>query len=67
MVGMNAVDPNQIEDVLARERKKTLQEELHGVYPAGGGRCLPALGIVAAVLGVIKTMSHIDRPSELGR
>ena len=23
---------------------------------------LPALGIVAAVLGVIKTMSHIDRP-----
>ncbi len=63
MVGMNADDPNQIEDVLARELKKTLNEELHGAHAlqsmADG---LPALGIVAAVLGVIKTMSHIDRP-----
>jgi chemotaxis protein MotA len=63
MVGMNADDPNQIEDVLARELKKTLAEELHGAHAlqtmADG---LPALGIVAAVLGVIKTMSHIDQP-----
>jgi chemotaxis protein MotA len=63
MVGMNADDPNQIEDVMARELKKTLQEELHGAHAlqtmADG---LPALGIVAAVLGVIKTMSHIDQP-----
>jgi chemotaxis protein MotA len=63
MVGMNADDPNQIEDVMARELKKTLGEELHGAHAlqamADG---LPALGIVAAVLGVIKTMSHIDRP-----
>jgi chemotaxis protein MotA len=63
MVGMNADDPNQIEDVMARELKKTLNEELHGAHAlqamADG---LPALGIVAAVLGVIKTMSHIDRP-----
>lgn len=63
MVGMNADDPNQIEDVLARELKKTLQEELHGSHAlqtmADG---LPALGIVAAVLGVIKTMSNIDKP-----
>ena len=63
MVGMNADDPNQIEDVMARELKKTLNEELHGARAlqtmADG---LPALGIVAAVLGVIKTMSHIDRP-----
>ena len=63
MVGMNADDPNQIEDVMARELKKTLHEELHGALAlqisADG---LPALGIVAAVLGVIKTMSHIDRP-----
>ncbi len=63
MVGMNADDPNQIEDVLARELKKTLHEELHGSHAlqnmADG---LPALGIVAAVLGVIKTMSHIDQP-----
>ena len=63
MVGMNADDPNQIEDVMARELKKTLQEELHPAHAlqtmADG---LPALGIVAAVLGVIKTMSHIDQP-----
>jgi chemotaxis protein MotA len=32
MVGMNADDPNQIEDVMARELKKTLNEELHGAH-----------------------------------
>jgi chemotaxis protein MotA len=63
MVGMNADDPNQIEDVMARELKKTLNEELHpshALQTMSDG--LPALGIVAAVLGVIKTMSHIDQP-----
>jgi chemotaxis protein MotA len=63
MVGMNADDPNQIEDVMARELKKTLKEELHGAHALQSmSDGLPALGIVAAVLGVIKTMSHIDRP-----
>ena len=45
MVGMNADDPNQIEDVMARELKKTLSEELHPSHMlqnmADG---LPALG-----------------------
>ena len=63
MVGMNADDPNQIEDVMARELKKSLNEELHSAHAlqtmADG---LPALGIVAAVLGVIKTMGHINEP-----
>lgn len=63
MMGMNADDPHQIEDVMARELKKTLHEELHPAHAlqnmADG---LPALGIVAAVLGVIKTMSHISEP-----
>jgi chemotaxis protein MotA len=63
MVGMNADDPNQIEDLMGRELKKTLNEELHSAHAlqtmADG---LPALGIVAAVLGVIKTMSHINEP-----
>ncbi len=63
MVGMNADDPNQIEDVMGRELRKTLHEHLHGSHAlqtmADG---LPALGIVAAVLGVIKTMSHISEP-----
>jgi chemotaxis protein MotA len=63
MIGMNADDPHQAEDVIARELKKTLNEELHGAHAlqsmADG---LPALGIVAAVLGVVKTMSHINEP-----
>jgi chemotaxis protein MotA len=63
MVGMNADDPNQIEDVMARELKKVLHEELHPSHIMQSmADALPALGIVAAVLGVIKTMSHIDQP-----
>lgn len=63
MVGMNADDPNQIEDVMARELKKTLAEELHGAHALQTvADALPALGIVAAVLGVVKTMSHINEP-----
>jgi chemotaxis protein MotA len=63
MVGMNADDPHQIEDVMARELRKMKDEELHPSHAlqtmADG---LPALGIVAAVLGVIKTMGSIDQP-----
>jgi chemotaxis protein MotA len=63
MIGMNSDDPNQIDDLMGRELKKTLAEELHGSHAlqsiADG---LPALGIVAAVLGVVKTMSHINEP-----
>lgn len=63
MVGMNADDPNQIEDVMARELKKTLAEELHPSHALQSiADALPALGIVAAVLGVIKTMSSINEP-----
>jgi chemotaxis protein MotA len=63
MVGMNADDPNQIEDVMGRELKKTLAEELHPAHALQTmSDGLPALGIVAAVLGVIKTMSHINEP-----
>ncbi len=63
MVGMNVDDPHQIDDVMARELKKTLQEELHPCHALQTmSDALPALGIVAAVLGVIKTMSHINQP-----
>ncbi|HTU55677.1 MAG TPA: flagellar motor stator protein MotA [Acetobacteraceae bacterium] len=69
MVGMNADDPHQIEDVMARELKKTLQEELHSSHALQVvADALPAFGIVAAVLGVIKTMAHIaEPPMVLGR
>jgi chemotaxis protein MotA len=66
MIGMDADDPHQIEDVMARELKKTLVERMHPVHAlqvmADG---LPALGIVAAVLGVIKTMTHIAEPPKV--
>ncbi len=63
MVGMNADDPHQVDDVMGRELKKTLHEELHPSHAIQSmADALPALGIVAAVLGVIKTMSHINEP-----
>ena len=63
MMGMNADDPHQIEDLLGRELKKTLHEELHSAHALQTvADALPALGIVAAVLGVIKTMSSINEP-----
>ena len=63
MIGMNADDPHQIEDIMARELKKTLAEEMHPSHAIQTmADALPALGIVAAVLGVIKTMGHINEP-----
>ena len=63
MFGMNCDDPNQIEDLMSRELKKTLNEEMHPSHALQSmADALPALGIVAAVLGVIKTMSHINEP-----
>jgi chemotaxis protein MotA len=63
MVGMNADDPHQIEDVMARELKKLKEEELHPSHALQNiADALPALGIIAAVLGVIKTMGSIDQP-----
>ncbi|MBR0680248.1 flagellar motor stator protein MotA [Roseomonas eburnea] len=63
MVGMNADDPHQIEDVMARELKKIKEEEMHPSHAMQSmADALPALGIVAAVMGVIKTMGSIDEP-----
>lgn len=63
MVGMHADDPHQIEDVFARELRKLLNEELHPAHAMQKvADALPALGIVAAVMGVIKTMGSITEP-----
>jgi chemotaxis protein MotA len=63
MIGMNADDPHQVEDLMARELRKDLHEELQPALALQTmADALPALGIIAAVLGVIKTMSHIDQP-----
>lgn len=63
---MNYDDPHQLEDVLEKQLEGRLHHALHPSHAmqtmADG---LPALGIVAAVLGVIKTMSAIDQPPEV--
>lgn len=63
---MNYDDPHQVEEVLEKRMEATEHHAMHSVHAlqqmADG---LPALGIVAAVLGVIKTMGSIDQPPEV--
>jgi chemotaxis protein MotA len=63
---MNYDDPHQVEEVLEKQLDSNLNHALHSSHAlqaiADG---LPALGIVAAVLGVIKTMASIDQPPEI--
>jgi chemotaxis protein MotA len=63
MMTMNVSDPHQVEDAMEKQLRKHHAEIL---APAGALQTLadgtPALGIVAAVLGVIKTMASIDQP-----
>ena len=63
---MNYDDPNQVEEVLDKQLEAKLH---HAMGPANALQTmadgLPALGIVAAVLGVIKTMASIDKPPEV--
>jgi chemotaxis protein MotA len=59
-------DPHQVEEVLDKRMDATLAHALHpshAMQTVADG--LPALGIVAAVLGVIKTMASIDKPPEI--
>lgn len=66
MMTMNLEDPHQIEDAMDKQLEKHHHEGLAGAHAlqtmADG---LPALGIVAAVLGVIKTMGSITEPPEI--
>ncbi|WP_339947119.1 flagellar motor stator protein MotA [uncultured Albimonas sp.] len=60
---MNYDDPHQVEEVLEKQletRKHHALHSSHALQNMADG--LPALGIVAAVLGVIKTMAAIDQP-----
>ncbi|WP_368185760.1 flagellar motor stator protein MotA [Aestuariibius sp. HNIBRBA575] len=65
-VSMNYDDPHQVEEVLEKRIEASLHHKMHSTHAlqtiADG---LPALGIVAAVLGVIKTMGSIDQPPEV--
>lgn len=66
---MNYDDPHQVEEVLDKRMEATLNHAMHSSHALQTvADALPALGIVAAVLGVIKTMGSIDQPPEvLGR
>ncbi len=63
---MNYDDPHQVEEVLEKRLEANYHHASHSAHAlqmmADG---LPALGIVAAVLGVIKTMGSIDQPPEV--
>ena len=63
---MNYDDPHQVEEVMEKRMEAHQHQALHSSHAlqsmADG---LPALGIVAAVLGVIKTMASIDQPPEV--
>ena len=63
---MNFDDPHQVEDVLEKQLEAGREHaghSSHALQAMADG--LPALGIVAAVLGVIKTMGSIDQPPEV--
>jgi chemotaxis protein MotA len=66
MMTMSLEDPHQVETAMEKQLEKHHHEALAGANAfqsmADG---LPALGIVAAVLGVIKTMGSITEPPEV--
>jgi chemotaxis protein MotA len=66
MMTMNLEDPHQVEDAMEKQLEKHHHEALapsHAFSSLADG--LPALGIVAAVLGIIKTMGSITEPPEV--
>ena len=66
MMTMNLEDPHQVEDAMEKQIEKHHHEALgpsHAISNLADG--LPALGIVAAVLGIIKTMGAITEPPEV--
>ena len=66
MMTMNLEDPHQIEDAMEKQLEKhhhEAGEPAHALQNLADG--LPALGIVAAVLGIIKTMGSITEPPEV--
>jgi len=66
MMTMSLEDPHQVETAMEKQLEKHHHEALtaaHALTAMADG--LPALGIVAAVLGVIKTMGSITEPPEI--
>lgn len=63
---MNYDDPHQVEEVLEKQLEANYHHAMHSSHAMQSiADAMPALGIVAAVLGVIKTMGSIDQPPEI--
>jgi chemotaxis protein MotA len=63
MMTMNLEDPHQVEDAMEKQLEKHHHEASSTTHALSHlADALPALGIVAAVLGVIKTMASINEP-----
>lgn len=63
---MNFDNVHQVEELLEKQLDSLMEDKLHGYHALQSmADALPALGIVAAVLGVIKTMASIDKPPEV--
>ncbi len=63
---MNYDDPHQVEEVLDKRLEIRKHHALHTSHAVQiVADALPALGIVAAVLGIIKTMGAIDEPPSI--
>ena len=66
VVSSGTLDPRAVEDVMDNAIKT---HSHHSIAPVNSlqtlADALPALGIVAAVLGVVKTMASIDQPPEI--
>jgi chemotaxis protein MotA len=63
---MNYDDPHQVEEVIDKRLDARRDHALHTSHAVQVvADALPALGIVAAVLGIIKTMGAIDEPPEV--
>ena len=66
VVSSGTLDVHAVEDVMDNAIKThhhEVEEPQHALQ--GLGDALPALGIVAAVLGVVKTMGSIDKPPSI--
>jgi chemotaxis protein MotA len=65
MMTMNLEDPHQVEDAMEKQLEKHHHEHSAPAHVLQNmADALPALGIVAAVLGIIKTMGAITEPPE---
>ena len=60
-----AVQPHDLEELMDNDIDSMNEEEMHPSHSLNNlADSLPGLGIVAAVLGVVITMAHIDGPPE---